>query len=165
MADTKVCSRCSEEKELSEYYKFRHSPDGHQCYCKPCEAAAKRQRLKDRPFHTTIEQVRHRAAKKGLPFDLTEEYLDSIFTGVCPAFYVRLTLPREEPIPGYTYKSSLDRIIPEKGYVKGNVIFLSDLANRIKAEADHQQIQAVATWLHHIEKEIEAYEADRDRPN
>ena len=42
---------------------------------------------------------------------------------------------------------TLDRIIPERGYVKGNVVVISALANRIKTNANVRQIELVAEWL------------------
>ena len=41
---------------------------------------------------------------------------------------------------------SLDRIVPEKGYVKDNIIIVSLMANSIKNQATPDQIQKVATF-------------------
>lgn len=41
---------------------------------------------------------------------------------------------------------TLDRIIPRRGYVPGNVIVVSNLANRIKSSATARQIRRVATF-------------------
>ncbi len=41
---------------------------------------------------------------------------------------------------------SLDRIIPEKGYVKGNVIVVSNKANVIKNNATPEEIIAVGEF-------------------
>lgn len=35
-ADTKKCSRCGEDKPLSEFYINRQARDGLTCYCKSC---------------------------------------------------------------------------------------------------------------------------------
>ena len=32
----KLCKRCGEEKDLSEFYRYQKSPDGRQFYCKKC---------------------------------------------------------------------------------------------------------------------------------
>lgn len=42
---------------------------------------------------------------------------------------------------------TLDRLVPKRGYVKGNVIVISALANRIKNSGAVEQIRAVADGL------------------
>ena len=51
-------------------------------------------------------------------------------------------------------KPSLDRIIPELGYIKGNVVFISNWANIIKQDATEKELYAVADWLHRKRKEV-----------
>ena len=46
----------------------------------------------------------------------------------------------------HNFSPSLDRIIPKKGYVEGNVIIVSDLANRIKADATLDEIKKVVEF-------------------
>ena len=41
---------------------------------------------------------------------------------------------------------SLDRIIPSKGYMKGNVVWISMKANSIKQDATASEIHQVAEW-------------------
>ena len=53
-------------------------------------------------------------------------------------------------------RPSLDRIIPELGYVKGNVVFISMRANSIKQDATEQELYLVADWLYKIKKEKHA---------
>ena len=48
---------------------------------------------------------------------------------------------------------SIDKIIPEKGYVKGNVAIISQLVNRVKNNAKTpEEIRQVADWY---KKELE----------
>jgi predicted DNA-binding transcriptional regulator AlpA len=55
---------------------------------------------------------------------------------VCPALGIPIVLgeKRSDNSP------SLDRIVPEKGYVLGNVRVISDKANRLKADLTHAQL-------------------------
>ena len=46
---------------------------------------------------------------------------------------------------------SLDKIIPEKGYMIGNVAIISERANAIKQDATYKEIINVGKWL---QKEI-----------
>jgi hypothetical protein len=42
---------------------------------------------------------------------------------------------------------SLDRIVPSKGYVIGNIEVMSDKANRIKTNASLEEIEKVVIYL------------------
>src|SRR5215472_4532516 len=73
-----------------------------------------------------LANTKARAKSKRLPFDLTLE--DLVIPEVCPVLGIKLVKRKghfadESP--------SIDRIIPEKGYVKGNVQIMSYRANRI----------------------------------
>ena len=39
----KKCTKCGEQKPLSEYYKNKSNKDGHQKRCKPCDIAHKKE--------------------------------------------------------------------------------------------------------------------------
>lgn len=96
----------------------------------------------------TMGNVRKRAKKYGLPVDIDTEYLLSIYPNppICPILGIKLELGVDNK--GSTKNSpSLDRIIPQKGYVKGNVIFISGYANIIKQDATPEEVMKVAKWL------------------
>jgi hypothetical protein len=100
------------------------------------------------------DRCKARALEKGLPFDLDTDYLQSIATDKCPIFGTEFIwgLHRGNKLNNAT--ASLDRIIPELGYVKGNVIFISHMANRIKNDVTENELYAVADWLHDKRKEV-----------
>ncbi|MDC3244940.1 hypothetical protein OAU16_01690 [Gammaproteobacteria bacterium] len=45
---------------------------------------------------------------------------------------------------------SLDKINPDKGYMKGNVAIISLKANSIKSDATPKEVIKVAKWLEEI---------------
>jgi hypothetical protein len=110
------------------------------------------------PINFTLEKAfqssRRRAKEKNLPFNLDVQYLRSIYTENCPVFNVPMTWGNLG-VGKNIYSPSLDRIIPALGYVKGNVVFISDKANRIKAEFESKDLYAVADWQHKITKGVE----------
>ena len=161
MEESKTCTGCGETKPLSEFHKDKYSRDGLTKYCKTCISTRGKEFQKKRPFYRTVENARRRAKARDLPFSLTEEYLESIWTGVCPVFQTRLNLPSHGE--GHTVtvtRPSLDRIRPDMGYVKGNVIWISSTANLIKSNASSADILAVGAWLQQTEEEIKRHEAD-----
>lgn len=89
-----------------------------------------------------IKGIRQRALKNGIPFDLVAHEME--WPTHCPVFGVELNYTAGFPPPDNAV--SVDRIIPENGYVKGNVQVISWLANRMKSNASRNQILAFAKW-------------------
>ena len=87
-----------------------------------------------------------------VPFDLTAEYLASIWTGVCPVFGVAIYLGTDR---ADERAAELDRFTPELGYVEGNVAFLSRRANRLKNNTTTLELKQLLKWM-------EDYEHARD---
>lgn len=85
-----------------------------------------------------LQYAKKRARKKDLPFSIVEE--DITIPDVCPVLGIPLFSGE-----GYAIDNSpnIDRIIPEKGYVAGNIRVISQRANRIKNDATVEELRAV----------------------
>jgi hypothetical protein len=83
-----------------------------------------------------------RAKKLGLPFSISPE--DIIIPEICPVLGIPLVIASDS---GNDNSPSLDRIIPELGYVPGNVAVISRRANRIKNDANLNELKKVVAWL------------------
>jgi hypothetical protein len=106
---------------------------------------ARKQYYRDNPEYPWLDSIKTRAKKLGVPFNLTVGYLRSIMTDTCPV----LGIPLMSSIGGTgptDNSPTIDRIIPELGYVEGNVMVVSKLANQIKSSATPSQIQMVAEF-------------------
>lgn len=101
-------------------------------------------------INNILTTIKARAKRKNLPFNLTQAYLKSIATDLCPVFNIPLMWVREnsnKPCAAYFDSPSLDRINPQLGYVEGNVAWISMKANYIKSNATSQELIKVAKWL------------------
>jgi len=90
------------------------------------------------PFKSSLWGIKTRSKKSGLEFDLDEDYLKQLWVecdGICPVMGVPMLKFSERNDP---YTMSIDRIIPEKGYVKGNVRFVSLWYNRAKSNSSDE---------------------------
>ena len=98
---------------------------------------------------TAYKSAKYRAKKKGIPFNLTIDYVVSILTDRCPVFNTEFKFSGN----GFARNESpsLDRIDPAKGYVEGNVVVISSKANNIKSAYKSSDIFTVASWLQTIE--------------
>ena len=135
--EVKECSSCFKRKKY-EQFRFRgrgwKSPSGlfRQSYCRGCENQRQKDVRDKDPAHRLFLLSRRRAKKDKLDFNLTEDYIKSIWpkNNKCPIF-------ETEFLSGWENKKKLptiDKIIPEKGYIIGNVVIISFLANQIKSD-------------------------------
>jgi len=90
--------------------------------------------------------ARTRSGKKDIPFDLSVAHLREIAPLICPVLGVELIYTGDGG-RGNPHTASLDRIEPEKGYVKGNVQIVSQMANMMKSSASENELRKFATWI------------------
>lgn len=99
---------------------------------------------REKPNSMLYHLAKQRAKKSGLEFNLSKE--DIVIPSVCPVLGIEL----RSNVGGKTAidnSPTLDRIHPKIGYIKGNIIVISALANRIKSSANYRQILTVGRWL------------------
>lgn len=93
--------------------------------------------------HWMLKYAKARATQKGLEFDLTED--DIYLPEFCPILGVPLSKD------GRRYGYSLDKKNPNKGYTKDNVWVISQLANAMKWDSNHEERVAFAKWVLSLE--------------
>lgn len=96
-----------------------------------------------------LRHARRRAERVGVPFRLKET--DIVIPSYCPVLGIPLEKNKGGKA-GADNSPSLDRIIPRKGYVKGNVIVISYKANRIKNDATVEELKQVASFYSRLLK-------------
>jgi hypothetical protein len=89
-----------------------------------------------------LARARHRAKKNNLPFNI--ELSDIIIPETCPLLGIKLESNTDKTSPN---NPSLDKIIPELGYVKGNIWVVSLRANKLKNDASLQELQTLVENL------------------
>ena len=161
----KACTKCGVTKPLAEFCVRKQQAGGFRSQCKVCLARKDRQYYQThkqivkarnlawfRPWSQTpkglatkiLRCVYNRAKRRGIPYNLSLE--DIQLPVLCPVFGTVLD---------YGFKdgklspnsASLDRRIPELGYVKGNVEIISWRANRIKTNATPEELLKVALYF------------------
>ncbi len=90
-----------------------------------------------------IQNARSRAKKAGVPFTISAK--DILIPSHCPILGIPLsqTLGKRG---GGDNSPSLDRIEPERGYVPGNVIVISNRANRLKSDDSIEELRSIASF-------------------
>ena len=96
------------------------------------------------PEQAMYSSARERAKKKNILFNIAREDIE--IPEMCPILKVKLQ-SKFGSHGGGPFSPSLDRIIPELGYVKGNVRVISLLANNMKSSANTEQLITFANWV------------------
>jgi hypothetical protein len=147
MRTHKVCNACKENKEVSEFYnrKCQHTKkDGTvseylylKPICKKCWDKESRGWFRENWLAHLVQQARNRAKNKNVPFDITVDDIKIVDT--CPYLQIpiRQNLNAKGPSPN---SPTIDRIIPELGYTKGNVQLISHKANAMKNNCSLEQL-------------------------
>ena len=87
----------------------------------------------------------NKCREHGIPFDITADDLMPAPLK-CPVFGFKLDWYKDGR-GGSDESPSIDRLIPELGYVPGNVTLISYKANRIKNDSDLSELKKVSDWV------------------
>lgn len=106
-------------------------------------------RAKD-PVKWLLYHVKSRAKKENLPFNLGAEDLKP-YPIHCPVLGVQLNYSgikgKRDP-----NRATVDRVIPKKGYVRGNVVIISWRANLLKSDSTLDELRALVKYCESIHK-------------
>ncbi len=166
----KQCSKCGRVLLIENFSKNPSTSDGLRSACKKCEAQyrkkwqknggaeymriyAKANPVKVITSHL-VSGAKRRAKDKNLPFDIDLDYVRSMvgenaeLAFHCPVFGIPLDWScmrsnEAKPLPN---SPSIDRIDPERGYVKGNIKIISFRANQIKSDGSPSELKLVAAY-------------------
>lgn len=155
----KKCSKCGEVKSTDEFIIKRDSKTGFDSKCKACGTKYYKQYLeqggrvvRDLYYDKWRDKgkylyynAKRRAKAKGLPFNLDRE--DIIIPTHCPVLGIPLMVNKNPESKTGDGSPSLDRLIPELGYVKGNVVVMSHKANRMKSNATLDELKLLVKFL------------------
>ena len=157
----KVCSKCKEHLPLSEFSKDKNRKDGLQYECKSCK---KEYHDNLCPFKRWFSNKKIRAKFNGIELTIKPTDIPGVKIGetiteangrkytsweaieypkVCPVLGMKL----DWGMNGLTNNSpSLDRVNNKLGYIKGNVMLMSNLANKMKSNATPEQLNQFSEY-------------------
>lgn len=99
---------------------------------------SKRRRHREEPRIQLLQSAKKRAKAKNIPFLLTMS--DLTVPERCPLLGIKLVVGEGKM---HAQSPSLDRLIPELGYVKGNVRVISYKANSMKQDATAKELKRI----------------------
>ncbi len=164
--ERKTCKKC--RKYQKEYYEQNRDQEIKRAlksynkqYVDDPELVRKKKReaIRKNPVSYMLWQVKTRAKKKGIPFDLSHD--DIKIPECCPILGVTLEISNEHSSEN---SPSVDRIIPSRGYVRGNIQIISHKANSIKNNATADELQKVASYIKVLEnRQAMSEQSDKSR--
>jgi hypothetical protein len=130
------CKRCNveltAENSTPAVFKSRN------CHCKVCWALKGKQFREQHPEQSVLKRIKQNAKKRGLICSLTVSDIPSI-PNHCPVFpWIKLVY--QVGVKRHKGSPSLDRINNRKGYIKGNVRWISSRANTLKSDASDKEL-------------------------
>jgi len=138
----KICEQCG--KEYFAYHKYFDRFCSKRCYSKnfyPIWAHAKW-------INRLLNRIKTRSKKLNLePSDLTEDYLKSIVTTHCPILGIEIHKFSPGVNGPQSNSISLDRVNNSRGYIKGNVCFISQKANSLKRDATLEELEKIVNYM------------------
>jgi len=102
----------------------------------------------DDPWYQCAERIKTSSKGRGIRFGFGSSaefalYLKNMAPDRCPVFGTKFERGSGKP---QKTSPSVDKIIPSKGYVKGNIQIISYLANRMKNDATPKQLRQFIEW-------------------
>lgn len=144
----RICTKCNIEKDYSEYHKHKGCKDGVNTVCKECrKPLSQAQYNKSSVEYRLWYAARGRSLKKGLEFNI--EVSDIVIPAQCPVFGTPFSRNTE-------FAASVDRIDPDKGYIKGNIQVMSRRANMLKNDATAEELRLVADFISKIPNDFKS---------
>jgi len=135
----KKCGKCLKIKKYISFRKNKNSSFGYSYYCKECD----KQRVYSRDKRKIlINAAKKRAKDTNLDFNL--DINDIILSQYFPFLGIELQFNHTNARDN---SYSIDRIDPNKGYIKGNIQIISFKANTIKNNASLSDIEKVYLYM------------------
>jgi len=155
MKKTKQCTYCKKNLTLNNFLIVNNKHwKGLKSACRNCGNLEMKINYSKNPIPQILYNAKIRSKYKNIPFEIDTKYLKSIFPkdNICPALKIPFQMGYlNKNKKNKDYSPSLDRIIPEKGYIKGNLVFVCDVVNRIKSNSTTEIIEKTLNFYKKIE--------------
>lgn len=161
--NTAICKKCGLQKNINQFSIHRKDKPGEYrlAYCNACRAeqekqsALKRADTIDKFLLVRYNELIRRCRRKSMLCLISEDEFIAQYhwqKGLC--FYTDIPLICKVGSGKHRYGLSIDKIIPEMGYVYGNVVFCLNKINTCKNDLT---LDEVKLWMPGWHKRIETF--------
>jgi hypothetical protein len=143
----RVCKKCKARRLITDFHHHPNCRGGRLPRCKDCQNKSNAECQKTRlntPRLRIWASSCNNARRRGIEHTINQH--DVPLPKVCKYLGVRIDYRCAAERGGLRspYAPSIDRIDPSRGYVPDNIQVISDLANRMKSNANVEQLIAFA---------------------
>jgi hypothetical protein len=150
----KICVKCNIIQPDENFSKDNYKRDKKQSWCKSCSKKyfdsyghphnllKEREKYHKNPELALWQAAKKRAQQKNISFSILKT--DIVIPKVCPVLGIPLRMGYGQPLDG---SPSIDRIIPELGYTKGNICVISHRANTLKRDGKLHELEKVVDYI------------------
>lgn len=168
----KICTKCQQRLPISSFSRDKYKRGGYRSACKACSALefkaykeenpdAYKRRLKATNegraatkeldpvkiwAHDAYHNAKSRAKRGNIEFSITKDWLIANAPIRCPLLEVELTYNADRSTLS---SASVDRIDPNKGYTPANCKVISCKANRMKSNANLDELIKLVNNMKH----------------
>lgn len=149
------CSKCKKVKALDQFQKHRMGKKYPYMltYCLKCRRNQLVDSLNSNVENYLVDKFRRlkvRASMGNMSFDLDKQYFIDLFhkqNGKC--FYTGHNMDTTAGNGSRPNDMSIDKIIPELGYIKGNIVFCTKRMNTIKNDLSLDELISLMPGIHY----------------
>jgi hypothetical protein len=142
-----ICSKCKIGKNENEFYPDPKKLNKLKSWCKSCCKDYNKIKIrtyrKIKPETYMFITAKGRAKRKNIIFSITVD--DIKIPEFCPVLGTKLIVGNQK---NHRNVPSVDRIVSEKGYTKGNIQIMSHRANTMKSDATPEELLKFADWIY-----------------
>lgn len=153
-----VCAKCLQRKPVNEFDKSNATLTRKQSRCKGCRRQAQKESYEKRGkkyLQEPAKRMSHlvrlalgRAVGRGLPFDSKlRQILEEAPPTNCACCGRVFDYDTKHGHAGKDASPSLDRLVPLKGYVEGNVKVVCLRCNRVKNNATVEDLEKILAYI------------------
>lgn len=142
---TSRCKECRNDNYKQNPQRARDRANEHYHKNKALICAGLREKYTRNPVRNLFNAAKNRAKLGGIPFDITVD--DVVVPDLCPVLGIPLVVNKRA---AKFNSPTLDRIIGDLGYVRGNVMVISYRANTIKSDATVTELRRMADFYERL---------------
>lgn len=148
--DGLICSKCGDTKSPKDFQK--NSCGNFLGFCRECRSKGELQRRIENPdtwLSSKLAQYKHRANADGIPFDIDADHIKWLYEKQqARCFYTDYPLHWGHNPQNKWLATSVDKVVPEKGYVRGNVVLAQTRINAAKSDLTLYEMELWMTEWH-----------------